>query len=159
MRKKGFSTVEVMVGLFILLLTFFAVLEASERSLVVAEDNLREAQAIFFLDEGLEVVRLLRDDNWLNLANLSVGVPYYLDFVGGRWLFSNTPYVASAGNLYDIFSRQFRLDAVNRDASSRNIVSSGGTLDPDTKKIEVTVSWQSHGSPRSKKLSTYLVKI
>ena len=158
-RKQGFSTVEVMTALFILSLTFLVVSEASERSLVVAEENLRQAQANFLLEEGLEVARLWRDDNWFNLADLTLGVDYYLDFVGGRWVSSLSPYPAGAGNLYDIFTRRFILSAVNRDLTSHNIVTIGGSPDPDIKKIEMTVSWQFHGSPRSKSLSTYLVKI
>ncbi len=160
MIKKGFSTVEVMTGVFIITLAFLAVSEAGGRSLVVAEDNLREVQANYLLGEGVEVARLWRDDNWSNLANLTPGTSYYMDFVGGSWVFrSASAYPAGAGNLYDIFSRKFILSAVNRDATSHNIVTTGGLVDPDIKKIEVTVSWQSHGSPRSKSLTTYLVKL
>ena len=148
-----------MTGLFIISLTFFAVSEAGQRSLALAQENLGQVQANFLLEEGVEVIRLWRDDSWLTLANLTLGANYYLDFIGGRWVSSASPYSAGSGNLYDIFSRTFRLEAVNRDPNSHNIVSSGGSADSDIKKIVVTVSWQSHGSSRSKSLSAYLVKI
>ena len=53
------------------------------------------------------------------------------------------------------FTRQVVVNNVSRDGQF-NIVSSGGTPDPDTKKITSTVSWSYKGQAYSAILSVYL---
>src|SRR3989344_799861 len=43
--------------------------------------------------------------------------------------------------------------------SDDNIVSSGGTVDPDTKKINIEIAWQGRGATSTILLSTYLADL
>jgi len=91
-----------------------------------------ESQATFIASEGLEAVKSLRNQAWLNIT---VG-PHGLSKASGVWTFSGTSDVDPSGT----FTRVVDIVSVSRDGSG-NIVSSGGAVDPETKKITSTVSW------------------
>src|SRR3989344_4620878 len=54
-----------------------------------------------------------------------------------------------------LYMRTINVTAVERDASD-DIVSSGGTVDPDSKKISVTMAWSGRGATSTVTISTYL---
>ena len=80
--------------------------------------------------EGWEALRTLRYDDWSALINGTHG----LSSAGGFWHFSGTD------DSYQGFTRSVTVADVRRDPSG-NIVGSGGEIDPDSKKITITVSW------------------
>ena len=116
--------------------------------------NVMKIQASYLAEEGLEAVRLLRDASWaMNIAGEVSGVPFYLNFNGSSW-------VKTAVNTYvdETFERKTTFSDVYRD-SSQNIVSSGGTLDPNIKKVTVAVYWNSYGATTTRSLSTYITNV
>jgi hypothetical protein len=103
------------------------------------------------LDEGAEALRLMRDDGWTtNIASLTVDTPYRLAW-NNAW--TATTSTALIDNYFD---RTFTLSSVSRDASSYDIVSSGGTADTNTKKATVSVSWNDGSGTTTKSVELYL---
>ncbi|KKT21174.1 MAG: hypothetical protein UW05_C0016G0017, partial [Candidatus Giovannonibacteria bacterium GW2011_GWC2_43_8] len=101
--------------------------------------------------------RFLRDQSWAtNLGGLSIGTTYYLSFnaVNSVWSINTS----NPGLIDNLFLRKVTAENVCRN-DSYDIVSSCGTLDPDTKKINVSVEWLERGSTATISASTYLSDI
>lgn len=113
-----------------------------------------KVQATYLEEEGLEALRLLRDNGWsANIALEPSGVPFYLVFDSGAWQSTSTN-----NKIDNIFTREIVLADVYRDGA-QDIVSTGGDLDPNTRKATVTVSFSERGVTIVKSLSTYLTNV
>ena len=100
-----------------------------------------------YASEGLEAVRSIRNQSFLNLVN-STGVGVLKS--GGIWVFSGS------NNTFNKYTRVLTVSDVYRDTNG-NIVANGGTLDPQSKKITSTVTWNVSASRNNSVfLSTYL---
>ena len=92
-------------------------------------------------------MRAIRDNSFDEMADTE---GKGLDFSGGKWSLSGDH------DNFDIYKRVISINAVKRD-TDQNIVSGGGTDDPDMKEIISTVSWNSlSGQSVSVDLKTYL---
>ncbi len=152
-RIRGFMMVEIIVGISIIAVVVLAMMGVAQKSLALSRQSLHTAQASTLLEEGAEVVRLLRDNAWTNISDLTVGADYYPSYSGGVWSLSPT------ANTVGIFTRTVVVSDVNRDNSTDDIVSSGGTLDSGTKLITVTVSWAEGSTTITKTLQFYIADI
>lgn len=132
-RNSGFSVVEVMLGAAI-----FVVFSSGVIALVLQgleTDRLAEEEAIasHYASEGIEALRSLRNQSFSNLVPTgSAGIDRV--GAGGVWAF------AGASTSYGKYVRTVSVADVLRDASG-NIVPSGGTLDPLSRKVTSTVVW------------------
>lgn len=152
--NKGFSLVEIVVGAAVCLIVIVGLSGAFSLILKLSLANTTKVQASFLEEEGIEAVRILRDNSWAgNIATQTSGVPFFLSFTSGTW-------ATSTRNVFvdNLFERKVTLTSVYRDGS-QNIVSSGGTLDPKTMQATVSVSWLSGGATTTKSLSTYITNI
>lgn len=147
----GFMIVEIIVAVAIIVLSVLAAMTVTQKSISVSRQALHVSQATFLLEEGAEVVRVLRDNAWSNISSLSVGTNYYPTF-SSSWTLSTSP------STVDIFTRTVTIANVNRDATSGDIITSG-VDDPGTKLITVTISWAESGQAMSKTLSFYIMDI
>lgn len=144
--NKGASIIEILVVIAILAVTLTALLGLANFSLSVQGLVRQTTQAKGLAQEAMEAVRSIRDNGgWSQIINGSHG----LAASAGYWSFSGTE------NIINGFTRTISISDVQRDASS-NVVESGGVVDPDTKKITVTVSWSERGRPHDIELITYL---
>ncbi len=151
---EGLTLAEVLVATSIILVFLLALLEVHTLYLKTALSNGETIKATGLAEESLEVMRFLRDSSWsANIAPLSLDVDYGLVFESGVWQ-------VTANNILvdDTFERTIVLSAVYRD-SSGDIVSSGGTLDPDTLLLISNVSWPNRGATTTKSISTYLTNL
>ena len=116
LTRRGFSPVEVILAGSILALIVTAVVGA----LVYGREGIgvsgSRARAIFLAEEGLEVVRNLRDETFGNL----VDGPHGIATSGSQWVFLGVQ------DATDIFTRAIQV----------------GTIDSKTKQITSTVTWQ-----------------
>ena len=151
---SGLTLVEVLIATSIILVFLLALFGAHNLYLKAAFSNGEVIKAVVLAEESLEVIRFLRNSSWdANIAPLSLDTDYGLILNAGAWQ------VTTANILIDnIFEREVRLSAVYRDASG-DIVSSGGTLDPDTLLVVSTVSWPSGAATTTKSISTYLTNL
>lgn len=154
-RMKGFSLLEI-----ILAVALFSILTTGGITLIVHSYNSNRlggefAVATEFASEGIESVKSIKNQAYSNLVNSSgTGV----DRVGSVWAFGGSNDTL-AHNISDNFTRTIKVESVNRDGTppAGNIVSTGGTTDPDTKKITSTVTWNFNSArPESLSLVTYL---
>lgn len=151
---KGFGLLEIVIASAIVSVSIFSLSAVSVLGSRLQSASLEKIRANFLAEEGLEAMRFLRDKGWdANISSLSAGVNYYLNFSTSTSWWS----VSSAAQPYidSLFDRKITVESVSRD-SGDNIVLSGGTVDPDTKKINVSVSWQERNATNTVMLSTYL---
>ena len=145
--------VEVLVTASIITASILAAMAVAQKSVQIARQSFHTTQAALLLEEGSEATRIVRDNAWSNISGLTLGTDYYPTFSGGTWTLSATP------NTVGIFTRTVNVASVNRDDATKDIVSSGGTLDAGVKLVTVTVSWSEGGVTVSKNLKFYLVDI
>lgn len=145
--------VEILVAVSIITVSILAAMAVAQKSVYVARQALHTNQAALLLEEGAEAVRIVRDDAWTNISSLTVGTNYYPTFSSGTWTLSAT------ANTVGIFTRMVTLSSVNRDSTTQDIVTSGGTLDAGTKLVTVTVSWLEGGTTLTKTLQFYIVDL
>lgn len=145
-QKKGFSLIEIIVVLGIFMVLFSGI---SGLYLGSFSTNLRDTetlQATQYLQEGLEAARSIRDFDY---SNLETGI-HGLSNISGYWEF------AGSENDLGQFTRVVDVQDVYRDQDC-DIVESGGTIDPNSKFVTVTVNWDfESGNSTSISSSEYL---
>ncbi len=155
--KSGSGMVEILVAIFVFSIVLGSLITASNQYLIGAGDNLKSAKAAYIAEEGIEAVKIIRDTNWSTITALSNNINYYLYFDTSSST-NNTWKATTTASLIDSsFTRTFQLEAVYRDSNGR--IQSSGTLDTNTKKVTVTVSWSLRSSTTTNSLSTYITNI
>jgi len=152
--NPGLTLVEVLIATSIILVFLLALFGVHNLYLRTALSNGEVIKATELAEESLEVMRFLRDSDWAtNIASLSLDTNYFLVFGAGNWQ-------TTTANIWvdNTFERKVVLSAVYRDGSG-DIVSSGGTLDPDTILVVSSVSWSKVGATTTKSVSTYLTNL
>jgi Tfp pilus assembly protein PilV len=154
-KNSGFMVVELLIAIFIIVTSILAFTNVAQKSINVSRQSLDTSNASFLLEEGAEVVRLYRDISWDNIVSMTPGTDYYIDFdiAHSAWYFTTTP------NSIDKFTRKVVFQNVNRDNSTADIVTEGGTLDTGTKLVTITTSWVDGGVTLTKNLSFYISDI
>lgn len=120
----------------------------------LSSDNLRRTQAGFLVTEGVEAMRLLRDDDWdTKIASLIVGQDYYLAWSAGQWQTTTTPV-----KIDNLFFRTLTISSAFRDATGD--LATVGTVDSNARRLTVMVSWlNSAGATSSRALQIYLTNL
>lgn len=138
-NARGFSIIEVVIASAILGIVLFSLASVFLLASRLSREASNKIRANFLAEEGLEVMRFLRDQSWdQNIAPLLVGTSYYLTFATttSAWdVLTTNPGLADG-----LFTRAIKVEEVRRD-SNDDIVSSGGTVDPDSLKIISSISW------------------
>lgn len=148
-RRRGITAVEMLVGLSILSIMFLAITYSITQFINTGRDIVDKTQALYLAEEGIEMVKFIRDNKWSYITDLTDNTTYYLQITGSEVSTSTSPEVVGQ------YTRSFEISPVERDGND-DIVSSG-TPDPDTKYLTVTVSW---GSPtQSLSLATIIADI
>jgi Tfp pilus assembly protein PilV len=152
--RQGFAMVEAVVAISILAVILTALGSVSTKILSSSLDNTAKIQAAYLSEEGLEAARLLRDEGWsTNIAPIASGSGFYLYFNGTSWTSTSTNILIDS-----TFERRITLTEVRRD-NTQHIVASGGTVDPNIKKVTVSVSWNIRGATTTRSISTYLANV
>jgi len=151
--KKGIGLVEVLVAVFIFTIILSSLIFISNLYLSGATDNLRNTQAVYLAEEGIEGIKIIRDNSWNNILSIPENTKFFLSFS----LASSTWQIIDIEEKIGVFSRSFVINSVNRD--SNGDISTFGTDDPNTKKITVNISWNSKKGFITKSLITYITNI
>lgn len=131
-KFKGFSLIELIVaiGVFSILASGVVyVFVTSYKNFFGVGDKQVVVQ---FAQEGMEAARSIRDNGWQTIVENADGDPMGVQKTNGVWQFSGV------NNTLGDLTRVIVISAVERN-STGSIVDSGGTDDPDTKKVTVTV--------------------
>ncbi len=152
--QNGSGVIEVIIGTAILVGVFTVLGSIARYSLTMSEDANLRIRSSLLASEGIEAVKSIRDRGWTSyIATLTPGTDYYATLWNGAWVATTT-----ATSSDTLFTRRFTIADVSRDASD-DIVASGGTNDPNTKKVTVTVTWMHKGLQRQDRISTYITNI
>ena len=152
--SRGIGLIEVVIGASLISLSLIGIVLLAQMYTRVSRENTSKIQASFLIEGGMEGMRSIRDRSWGEITGLSSSTPYYL-------LLENNMFVATTTaqpNIDDFFERIITADDVYRDING-DIVESGGTYDPDTKKITTTVSWEGISGLRSENSATYIANL
>lgn len=144
---------EVLVGASIFLVVLLGLSSALNIIIQASLANTPKIQGTLLAEEGLEAVRVMRDNGWTaNIQPLASNTNYFLTFNGATFKSTTTP-----SYIDGTFYRTFRLSDVYRNSSQD--ISGSGTLDPKTKLVTVSVSWSFHGATTTESIPTYLTNI
>lgn len=152
--NKGVSLMEILIVTAILGFSVSGLLGLISLSVTSSTINKSFSQADALSQETIEQVRNFRDGTlWSinGIGTLTVGSDYYPEPVGSPLAIQMT----SGTKTESGFTKKVVFENASRDYND-DIVSSGGTLDPNTKKLTVTVSWQERGRSHQRQLITYL---
>ncbi len=130
-NQRGASLVEVLVAIGITSIMLPAILTALISANAAKPAAQQQALASGFLRSLTEETRSVRESGWSNIATNGT---YHPITSANAWTLASGS--ATSGN----FTQQIVISDVQRD-SSGTIVSSGGTIDPNTKLVTATVSW------------------
>ena len=87
---KGFTLVEVVLVASIFSMFVVSLFGYYQKVLEVSKETTRYIHSGFLLEEGVEAMKLLRDESWSSrIAPLSTTTTYYLYWTGSMW--SATP--------------------------------------------------------------------
>jgi len=130
---KAFGLIESLISitLFALTASIFSMTYVTVNQSLLHTNHEAKAQRI--ITETIEAVRSIRDQNFLFLTNGTHG----LQHLNGRWSFLSNQDVVDG-----FYTRSILISDVYRDIND-NIDPSGGTFDPRTKLIDITISWSS----------------
>ncbi len=149
----GFSLVEMIIMIFVATFSILIIWKIYAVFIKVSVSNPALFQASFLAEEGIEAVKFMRDDSWSsNIAVLTSGTPYSLAFNGTVWEATTT--ISFIGGQFD---RRVSFEDVNRDGSGDIIEI--GSLDLNTRKVLVVVSWQKDTSTTTREITTYVSNI
>src|SRR5258708_6683087 len=143
-KQFGASLVEVMVAITmmgILLPTLAGAMLTSQANRPAA---IRRLQASSLEREAFEAVRSVREKGWSNVATDGT---YHPAISSGSWS------LASGSEVINGCTRQIVISSVQRNSSG--VIVTSGTIDPSTKYITVTISWN-YPYPSSLSGNTYL---
>jgi len=152
-HQFGFSVVEIIIIVLILGLGFLTMMQFDKLALSKSRGQQNETQANYLASAGLEAVRQIRDRDWNIIQSITLNQDYQLVKNGLPPAWQLTTGSETIGQ----FQRAIQISGVNRDTND-NIVLTGGNIDPETKKITATVSWQEVNQTRQIYLTTYLTK-
>lgn len=160
--QQGFSVIEILVLSTVLLAVMGVLMGFASFSLGAAILYKQTAQAGSMAQEAMEAARSFRSEvAWNNndinneydgLGAMIMETSYHprksLDALP-RWQF------IQGQETIGMFTRTVTFSQAQRNAQ-QDLVESGGSPDPDTKKITVQVSWSERSRPHSVSLTSYL---
>ena len=151
-KSKGVGLVEILIVLAVVGVGFLAIISFLIFSRGVTFQVARNTEAAALAEEAIEAVRGMRDEGWTaNIAPLTSGATYYPVVTADKWTLSTT----NPGPLSNLYTRTVVVEDVGRDGND-DIVASGGTPDPNTKKVTATVSWTESTQSKQVVLTTYI---
>lgn len=138
-QKPGVSVIEILVVIFILIVALTSLFSLVSFSLAISNLIKQTNQADQIAKETMEAVRNFRDNtNWNldGLGTLSENADYYPQKSGQPPKWELVP----GSQTFNGFTRKVNFE----------------TIDPNRKKVTVTVFWQERGKNHQVKISTYL---
>jgi Tfp pilus assembly protein PilV len=155
---RGISVVEVVIGVSIAALIMVYASHAIARAASFGRENLDRARAVLLAEEGIELMRYLRDGSWVAVSSMQNGAPYSLSI--STTTIATTTSISLIDNTY---RRTITVFPAYRATSGDDLVASTSGVskvtDTDTKLVTVAVSWWSGGATSTVSLSSYLTNI
>jgi hypothetical protein len=133
---KGISIVEIIIAAGIIAVSVTGIAGAIQIYSKIVYQNTRQSQAVLMLDEGAEAIQYMRDMGFQTyIEPLNIGEDYSIYWNGTGYELATTTILLP----YDM-TRTVAFAEVRRDGSDQ-IVTSGGSIDLNTKKAIITITW------------------
>jgi type II secretory pathway pseudopilin PulG len=130
-HSRGQLLVELLLAMALAAIMLPALLLALVTSRQGKAQQQQRLDATTLSKEAYDALRIIREQGWAFVASNGT---YYPTLTGNTWT------LATGSATIGGFSRYITISDTLRDASG-NIVGSGGSPDPSTKKVTITVSW------------------
>lgn len=129
-NQKGQSLIEVLLASALLIILMPAIFAGILSTREGRAQRKQRINASYLLKETQEEVRIIRERGWALFASNGT---YHPERDGNTWTLAAGPETTSG------LTRQLVISDVYRDETGQ--ISESGTLDPSTKSVELTVSW------------------
>jgi len=148
-NRRGIVAAEIVISVALVATILLYSIDAVSRFLKTGSGHTAQVQAVYITEGTLESVRFIRDAGWSAFQALPLNTDLYVAYGSSTITATTTP------QLEGVYSSVFRISGVSRDATTKDIVSSGGTNDTGTRLVIATTTWT--GGAVS--LVTYLAQI
>ena len=146
-NHKGFGLIEILIVGAVIGIGFVGLVAFLISSASTTFQITRNTEAAALAEEGMEAVRSMRDESW---SLVSTAGTYYPEISVDKWTLVST----DPGLINGLYTRTVVIDNVNRDTNDD--IASSGTLDPNTKRVTVTVTWQENQKAEDVTIETYI---
>ncbi len=151
--KNGLSLIEILVAITIISTTLVSLLGLTSFALKITSSINQTNRANNIAQGLMEQVRNFRDGTLWNVDGLGIvatNTDYYIQKSGTPLKWQPVEGIETT----DVFTKKIVFENVMRDAND-DIVTAGGTNDPNTKKVSVTVFWDERGISHQIELVSY----
>lgn len=93
--------------------------------------------AAAYLKEVESAVKSIKSSGWSTVSSLTVGSSYHTEISSNKWIFVPGESTPDANGI----KHKVVVSSVNRDATGAIVQSPAGSLDPSTKRLDITISW------------------
>jgi len=131
-NEVGQSLIELLIVIGLLAILLPAITAGLITSREGKPQQERRIHAAQLMKESQEVMRSIREASW---SNIETNGTYHPTQNGTAWTLTAGPEVIDG-----LMTRQIEIEDVQRDGNNQ-IVTSSGSVDPSTKKITTTLSW------------------
>lgn len=167
-QEKGYGIIEILIVSTIGAILFLSVNGFLNLSLKMAIEDMRKVEALNYAKASLEEARVVRDEGqssptadpklgWNNIYGLTRDTAYHFEQNGAgpyKWISVLGDYIIGRYTVWVTIS-----DVQRASAGKGDIVSGGGTVDPETIKVTSYVSWMSSNGLEQISLYEYLTNI
>jgi type II secretory pathway pseudopilin PulG len=129
---------EVVIGVSIAAVILTVAGNAMGQFINTGRSVTQKTQALYLAEEGLELIRFVRDTNWADVSVVPTDTTRYLSVTPTTVVITTTPEIIEG------FVRSFRFQNVYRNATTDDIVASttaGAVVDTSAKYVTVSVSY------------------
>lgn len=135
--ERGVTLIEVLVGISILAVTLIAIGFSVTSYVTARQELVSETKATYLTEEGYEVLRAIRDNDWNTLKALTPNSTYYFAVSTTTLAVGTTPEIIDT-----TFRRSFVVRSVYRNATSDIVASGapGATLDAGSRQFDISVN-------------------
>ncbi|MBI4812073.1 type II secretion system protein [Candidatus Falkowbacteria bacterium] len=142
MKQQGFLLLEILISIAVLILILSLGAQIGLVSFQANKISREKDVALNLLNETLEAVRMVSDEKWQNLYNLTkIDRHYYPQQSGGKWIFVQGDEAIAINGVN--YTRYFVVENTSRDPATNDIQPVYNELNEDfsTQKVSVFVSW------------------
>lgn len=161
-KEKGFTMLEVIVTIFILVVAVIVAYYAFYKIMVTTSMISSRLTAAYLAQEGIEIIRNIRDTNWLNSLEWDTGFwvcwsGCEADYTTGTGISGETSLRAYTGEPLNIDANQFYSYSGGTPTKFKRkitITTEGDNL----LKVSVLIEWQERGEPYNFEAEEHLYK-
>ncbi len=158
--SKGFTLIEVTIAVVILIVGIVGIYTAFSRMVILTSGISNRLVAAYFAQEGIEIVRNIRDTNWVEgatswnegLTTCSSGCE--ADYKTGTPE-QETPLRFYTGDYLNIDSNNFYSYSAGTQTKYKRKITIK-EIDADTLKVTVWISWEEKGRPYDFEAGEYI---